>query len=345
MTKIIFTGDYFYNYKFFAKDLNLIFDELSLYDASFINFEGSFQSNERHTKSVNLSMSNESLNVPKNTNLILCNNHSTDYGEKGIINTIDKLNAKGIHYFGINKDKNDNSFLFETKINKKNFLIATLGWENEECIPAKENSMGIKPFSKKSIDELKLLIKKKKSDFNILYIHAGYEWEKYPLPDHVGLARRAIDSGFDMVYFCHSHTVQDYEIYNSKLIHYGLGNFYFSSRRSSFPQISDEGCCLILDIDHNINYKYRNITYDRENNFSMLGEEKDLPVNSLPYSNLEEYSKNYKFFRTRKKNPRPILYYGKDTQNFLKFLLWKFIADVLGFLNLRKFAKKIVGWD
>ncbi len=344
--KILLTGDFFYNYNHIADDYGEIINEIKDYDKIFINYEGSFFGTQQIKKSVSLSMTDTSLNLPNNTSLILCNNHITDFGPIGIKNTIEKIKSKKIDFLGLNKDINDTSYFNNYQIKDKNVFIATLGWTNEECIAAKKRNPGIKPFNSKSIFELKNIISKSENDFKILYIHGGYEWEKYPIPEHVGLARQAIDAGFDLVYFCHSHTIQEYEFYKDKLIHYGLGNFYFSSMRENFPIIADEGKCLILNFDTNkISYNYRLVKYDRQKKESKIEKEKLLIKKSLIFSDLDLYSNKYKEFRLRKKNPRPILYYKKNFSNFMKFRSWKLIVDVLGFLKLRYFFKFLLGWN
>ena len=344
--KILLTGDYFYNYNHVANDYKEIINEIKEYDKVFINYEGSFFGSQQIKKSVSLSMTDSSLNLPGNVSLILCNNHITDFGQSGIKNTTDKIKLKKIDFIGLNNNIYDTSYFNNYYINNKNLFVATLGWTNEECISAKKNSPGVKPFNSKSISELKNIISKSNDDFRILYIHGGYEWEKYPIPEHVGLARQAIDSGFDLVYFCHSHTIQEYEFYNNKLIHYGLGNFYFSSMRENFPMLSDQGKCLILNLNsRDAEYYYRLVEYNRQTKESKITKEKLLEKKPLIFSDLNVYSKNYKKLRLRKKNPRPILYYKKNLSNYIKFKSWKLIVDVLGFLNLRSFIKFLLGWN
>ena len=344
--KILITGDFFYSYHYLANDFKKIISEVDKYDKAFINFEGSFKSTNKRKKSVLLSMSDIALNLPKNTILILCNNHISDYGKSGVKKTLKKIKLSKLNYFGINKNIRSSGYNKNFKINEKKIFIASLGWLNEECIGASENNPGVMPFNEKSISKLKKIIKIKKDEFKILYIHAGYEWEKFPIPEHVGLARFAIDSGFDLVYFCHSHMIQEYEFYKGKLIHYGLGNFYFSSMRENFPTLADQGKCLVLKFNlQQVSYYYRIIKYDRKKKISIILKEKILKKKKLIYEDLEEYSKKYKDFRLRKKNPRPILYYKKDISNYLKFKTWKFIVDILGFLRIRPLVKKILRWN
>ena len=190
--RVLFTGDFFYNYNYISEDYNTIMGEIKNYDKVFINFEGSFSGLKGRRKNVLLAMSDKSLEIPKNVSLILCNNHTTDFGESGISNTIEKIKSFQIDYFGLNSCADDDSYYQNYIIKNKEIFIATLGWVNEECIPAKKKKPGVKPFNSNSISELKKIICDFKNKFKILYIHGGYEWEKYPLPDHVGLSREAI---------------------------------------------------------------------------------------------------------------------------------------------------------
>lgn len=344
--RILFTGDFFYNYSYISEDYNTIINEIKNYDKVFINYEGSFSGLKGRRKNILLTMSDESLAIPKNASLILCNNHTTDFSQSGISNTVEKIKSQNIDYFGLNNNINDDSYYQNYIIKNKEIFIAALGWVNEDCIPANKMEPGVKPFNSRSISELKKIVCDFKHKFKILYIHGGYEWEKYPLPDHVGLSREAIDCGFDMVYFCHSHNIQEYEFYNGKLIHYGLGNFYFSSMRDQYPTIADNGICLICEFDNNdLNYFYREISYNRTLCKSEINEEKKLKKKSLIYDDLEIYSKKYKEFRTRKKNPRPILYYKQYIRNYLKYKFWRFIVDILGFLKIRSVIKSLLGWS
>lgn len=343
--KILLSGDLFYNYDEIKEDYKQILDEVSNYDLAIINYEGSFKGSNKRKKNISLLMSDNSLCLPRNVSLILCNNHITDYGTEGVLNTINKIKYKNIFCFGLNKNKNDNSYYKSFFYKENSIFIATLGWTNEECIEAR-GSFGIKSFNSNSINELKKIIFNYQNHLKILYIHGGYEWEKYPIPEHVGLAREAIDSGFDLVYFSHSHTIQKYEFYKDKLIHYGIGNFYFSSLRDKYPKLADKGLCLVLDIANNkMKIYYRLINYDREKKKSKIYGEHQLKKKSLIFSDLVDYSNNYKKFRFRKKNPRPILYYKKTVSNYIKYKAWKFIVEILGILNLRGFIKNLLKWN
>ena len=233
MYNLILSGDFFYDYNYLKHDLKEINNFFNSYEFKvLLNFEGTLNIETKSRKSVLLEMSQNALQcIPKTSILFLNNNHSTDGLDNGVKKTIKKLKENKLKFLGLNSKINDvHSYTFL----EENVFIATVGWKNEECITNTKKNYFCNEFNKNNI--LKLLDKaNKKQSFKILSVHAGYEFERYPLPLHVGLSRYAIDQGFDMVFFNHSHCIQEYEFYKGKLIHYGLGNFYFGTKRKYFP--------------------------------------------------------------------------------------------------------------
>ena len=203
-------------------------------------------------------------------------------------------------------------------------------------------------MKKSNIDNTLESIKDVNYDLLICYCHAGYEFEYYPLPLHVGLSRYLVENGCDLVYFSHTHTIQPYEIYKGKHIFYGLGNFYFSSLRSFYPEICDNGLALEVVIKNKkIEYfKPIDIFYNRNSKKTNYSEKSEyLKNHNLGYFSLNNYSKDYKKIRTRKKNPRPIMYFNKPFLNLFKYSLWFFIVKITGILGIRKLVKTILGWN
>ena len=346
--KLLLTGDYFYDYQNNQNDFELIKERLSAFDYTILNYEGSFESKNRKNKAVNLSMSQNSLNF-KNKNILFClaNNHIFDYGLEGYKKTISLMNDNSLGYFGLELKRN---FFDNFKILEKDSLrvcIASFGWANEECVLSESNNPGNVNLTKKNIDNFFKKINGINFDKLIIYVHYGYEYEYYPLPLHVDLLRYFIDKGADLVYGSHSHIIQPYEIYKNKYIFYGLGNFYFGSRRKVYPEISDKGLFLELDICKTyINIVPKYIIYNRKLNKS------DLNVNCdfyqkylLKILSFAIYSKKYKKIRLRKKNPRPILYKNSVFINNLKYKSWKLIVDITGFLKVRKIIKVLLRWE
>jgi hypothetical protein len=345
--KFLLTGDYFFDYQDNQNDFNAIDVQLKDYDFVVINYEGSLKSRNILKKSVNLSMSEKSVNF-LNNNLVFClaNNHIMDYDEGGYNKVRALIKSKGYKYFGLESRKGE---LDNYTIVEKDGLmvcIASFGWVNEECVLSKSDSPGIVNLTNRNIERFFNEIKKSNYDKLIVYIHCGYEYEYYPLPLHVGLFRKMVDLGADFIYSSHSHIIQPYEIYRSKYIFYGLGNFYFSSRREAYPTVSDIGLLLELSISKdNILVSPKYIRYDRETSQSVINNECDyLKRHMLSIDSFKKYSDEYRNFRLRKKNPRPILYMNHEFMNTLKFKTWRLIVDITGLLGIRKIVKKILGW-
>jgi len=222
------------------------------------------------------------------------------------------------------------------------------GWKNEECRPPKKVSPGVTDFTKNNIDRVFKEIKNFKYDLVISYIHAGYEFEYYPLPLHVELSRYLVDMGSDIVYQSHTHCIQPYEIYKSNYIFYGLGNFYFSSLRDRFPNISDKGIMVEIILHDNCKYDVNilDIVYNRIKKISSVSTQSNfLETHRLTYESSKIYSKNYKKIRTRKKNPRPIMHYNRHVSNEIKYRLWLAIVKITGVLKIRRIIKIILGWQ
>jgi hypothetical protein len=345
--RILLTGDYFYDHNMKQDDFENIKKEFISVDFTIINYEGTLKSNSVLKKAVNLSMSDESLNLPKNSILCLSNNHILDFGIEGHNNTIESIKKKQLGYLGLESKRNQfDNFKIIIK-NDIKVCIASFGWLNEECVLSQNNIPGNVNLTKQNIEIFFNKIKNIDYDKLIIYVHYGYEYEYYPLPLHVSLFREMIDLGADFIYSSHSHIIQPYEIYNDKYIFYGLGNFYFASRREIYPENSDEGLFLELEINNDdIKVVPKYIKYDRNKQQSLIEDTCDyFSEHHLNIKSFNEYSLNYATIRTRKKNPRPILYANSNISNYLKFTIWKLIVDITGALKIRQLVKKILGWN
>lgn len=348
--KILLTGDYFYNYKEEKEDFHRLKSFLSSYDATILNWEGSFKEDNKSklTKAVNLYFSSEGLNLPENSILCLSNNHVLDFGTEALNTTIKEIESKGFKWFGLQSCSKvyDNFRIID--LNGEKICFISFGCKKEECIPPGKSSQGITDFNMANIDKTFESIKNINYDLLICYCHAGYEFEYYPLPLHVGLSRYLVDSGCDFVYFSHTHTFQPYEIYKNKYIFYGLGNFYFSSLRTFYPEVCDRSLSVELTIEDKniINVNSIDIFYDRNERNSSFDKNSDyFKKHSLGYSSLKDYSEDYSKIRTRKKNPRPIMYFNKTVSNSLKYYVWLSFVKIAGFLGIKKLLKTILRWN
>jgi poly-gamma-glutamate synthesis protein (capsule biosynthesis protein) len=163
----------------------------------------------------------------------LANNHTPDFGQKGLLDTFRYLDDAQIQYVGAGKNYSE---AHQAKIIDKNgFKIAFLAYNDSGIVPASykatENSVGtaLAGTSKADLKVLDEDIKnaKKTADFVIVSLHFGTEYASSANSKQQNFAHAAIDSGAEMVIGHHPHVVQNAEIYNGKYIFYSLGNFVF----------------------------------------------------------------------------------------------------------------------
>ena len=180
--------------------------------------------------------------------LNLANNHSYDFGKKGLEQTIDYLKKQNINTVGI-KGKS-----FKTNFGPTNIHI--LGFSTY--------------YYHDSILDLKSVseVIKQNADCDILIVtfHGGGEGEKSslipktneyyygePRGDVYRFARLAIDLGADLVIGHGPHVLRGMEWYKGRLIAYSLGNF---SGYKLFSVRGYKGISVILNVEVNKKGKF-----------------------------------------------------------------------------------------
>jgi len=160
--------------------------------------------------------------------LSLANNHTMNFGEKGLADTFNYLSQQGIEYVGAGWDE---AQAYSAKILQvKGFKFAFLAYSDGSFTPA---SYGAKVgrFGIALLDEKKLVDSvrdvREKADFVIVSMHAGQEYTLEPNSLQINFAHKAVDAGADIVIGHHPHVVQRAEKYKGKYIFYSLGNFVF----------------------------------------------------------------------------------------------------------------------
>jgi len=162
----------------------------------------------------------------------LANNHTLDYGRKGLLDTFQALQAEGISWVGAGEDLQEAQqpqvFSFGSGDNRTR--VALLAYSN--MLPTDFYATSL-PGTAPALDSL---IRKgvseasQQADFVIVSFHWGDENSQFPGLRERTLARLAIDSGADVVLGCHPHVLQGIERCRGGLIAYSLGNFVFPSR-------------------------------------------------------------------------------------------------------------------
>lgn len=160
-----------------------------------------------------------------NVNLAaMANNHIMDYGIQGIIDTVELCKANKINTVGIGKTSEDAAIPFSADVKGKR--IAILNFTDDEFITAPGNAFMCNPLQPVQM-LYDIADAKNHHDYVIVIVHAGNEFYELPSPRTKKLYRFIIDIGADAVISHHTHVFSGYEIYKSKPIFYGLGNFIY----------------------------------------------------------------------------------------------------------------------
>jgi poly-gamma-glutamate synthesis protein (capsule biosynthesis protein) len=154
----------------------------------------------------------------------MANNHIMDYGSAGVTDTLELLAKNGIRTVGIGRTLEEAGQPYSVSL--KGRRIALINVADNEFLTAPDGS-----FVCNHIDPVRLFhsIRQARADHDyvIVIAHAGNEFYELPSPRTKSLYRGMVDAGADAVISHHTHAFSGYEVYRSKHIFYGLGNFLY----------------------------------------------------------------------------------------------------------------------
>jgi len=165
--------------------------------------------------------------------LSLANNHTPNFGEKGLKDTFNFLENAGIKYVGAGQ--NEQEAYQPVYIEKKRIKFAFLAYNDTDVVPAYYEALANRAGTAfMRIDKMTEAVKevKQNADFVIVSMHTGIEYAGKPNNSQINFAHAAIDAGADLVIGHHPHVVQTMEKYKGKFIFYSLGNFVFDQPQS-----------------------------------------------------------------------------------------------------------------
>ena len=147
----------------------------------------------------------------------MANNHSRDFGMKGLRRTAEVLDWAKIGYCGY-------SAVYHTVI--KGVRITALGYDKWNC---------------KRDDILRTVAAERPNcDILIVNMHWGKERHYEPLAEQSTLGHAIIDAGADLIIGTHPHVYGGVELYKGKYIVYSLGNFCFGGNTNP----ADKRCLM-----------------------------------------------------------------------------------------------------
>jgi len=161
----------------------------------------------------------------------LANNHSLDFEEQGLLDTLRHLDQADIVHVGVgtNLAQARAPAIITIKGLKVGFIAAT---DNEPVFAARENKPGtnylsieLKPDTLTHLQQDIEGAKKAGAEFIILSLHWGPNMVQVPPARFRSFAQAAIDMGVDVIHGHSAHLFQGVEFYRHGVIFYDTGDF------------------------------------------------------------------------------------------------------------------------
>lgn len=207
----------------------------------------------------------------------IANNHLSDQGELGILETRKNLAALGFNFSGCPDEQVGACSTTTIEIYNKKIGLAGFSQVSREI----------------SLAEMTNIVSglASSSDLVIVNLHWGKEYKHEFSQSQQKLAQSLIDAGADIIIGHHPHVVQGVEVYKNKPIFYSLGNFIFDQYFSTDTQ--EELAVIINWQENQINFELVPLRSIKSQPSLMAGEEKDKFLEKfLGWSEVNENFKN-----------------------------------------------------
>ena len=258
MVKIIIVGDLFpteQNVSFFSKgDIDSLFGKeitqlFSSADFTICNLEGTLTDHPdkcRKTGPVKVATASavEAYKKLGIDQCLLANNHATDGGHQGMIDTMRTLDNAGIKHIGGGKNQNEIVRFIIQKVGGLNIGFYNVS-ETMYNKPTKDTAGAWLYDEYVVCRELEQL--KKQCDYLIVLYHGGIEKFRYPSPEMRKRFYRMADCGADMILAQHTHCIGCEEYYNGSYLLYGQGDFLLKNYALG---LTDTGLIVELVIEN-----------------------------------------------------------------------------------------------
>lgn len=208
-------------------------------DVRLINLETAVTRNaEPAPKGINYRMSPENFPVITAAAVDCCalaNNHTLDWGRRGLLDTLETVTAAGVRPVGAGRDLPEAAAPAVLPIPGKGRVIVFAFGSPTSGIPlnwaATEHDPGINllsDLSPRSVDRIGRAVRAAKGprDVVVATIHWGSNWGYDISKEETDFAHRLVDeAGIDIVHGHSSHHAKAIEVYRGRLILYGCGDF------------------------------------------------------------------------------------------------------------------------
>ena len=201
---------------------------------------------------------------------LLANNHATDGGHQGMIDTMHTLDNAGIKHVGAGKNEKEIVRSFVKEVGGINIGFYNVS-ETMYNKPTKDTAGAWLYDEYVVCRELEQL--KKQCDFLVVLYHGGIEKFHYPSPETRKRFHRMADCGADMILAQHTHCIGCEEYYNGSYLLYGQGDFLL---KNFAPGLTDTGLIVELVIENGQVQIKKNKVKSVDNLFVRYDEQQDM---------------------------------------------------------------------
>ena len=161
----------------------------------------------------------------------LANNHSLDFGEEGLFDTLDTLDQAAIAHTGAGRTLGQAAS--PAMVRLPGLTLGVVGLtDNEPAFAATTHAAGTHYVDIESgpppgigLAQLASHCRERRADLAILSLHWGPNMVTAPPVQFRKFAHSAIDAGFDLIHGHSAHLFQGVEIYRERPIFYDTGDF------------------------------------------------------------------------------------------------------------------------
>jgi len=156
------------------------------------------------------------------TALSIANNHTMDYSDRGILDTMEFLDGKRILHSGVARGKTGKRYAtFVRNGIKFGFYAASYGLNDPAEGQVSKLSLNLlptlapeteKPADLSQVKEVLAAMDAEGVDFKIVSLHWGFEFEFYPSPRTMQVGREIVAAGADVIMGSHPHVLQPSEV-------------------------------------------------------------------------------------------------------------------------------------
>lgn len=148
--------------------------------------------------------------------LSLANNHALDFGRQPLLDTLDLLAREGIAQSGVTRAEGERPFVvFACGGVRVGFYAATWA-ESRPNTPRLNGIPGLeRPEGGLDLSQTRDALAEMEdhgADIRVVALHWGYEYEMFPTPHQMQVAREVVRAGADIVVGTHPHVVQPAEV-------------------------------------------------------------------------------------------------------------------------------------